>query len=147
MIGRRQETVEARRAIHRDAVEILRSEFDRPISLGEVASRVATSSRHLQRVFAETGGVGFCEYLRLVRMSRAAELLATGDLSVKEVAWCVGYGDSTQFSKAYKRTYGVSPSESRGRRHGNPDGRPDDDDFPEPAPARPLSLQQDLPGR
>lgn len=103
--------MDARRAIHRDAVEILRTEFDRPVRIEDVASRVATSPRHLQRVFAEMGGVGFRSSLRRIRMSRAAELLATGELSVKEVARLVGYGDPGQFSKAYKSTYGVSPSD------------------------------------
>jgi transcriptional regulator GlxA family with amidase domain len=113
---RRQGTVEARRAIHRDAVEILTTEFDRPIRIEEVARRVATSSRHLQRVFAEADGLGFREYLRQIRMSRAAELLATSDLPVAEVARHVGYGDPGQFSKTYKRAFGVSPSQTRTRR-------------------------------
>lgn len=48
-------------------------------------------------------------------MSHARDLLATTDLPVKEIATRVGYGDPSQFSKAFKDAYGASPSDSRGR--------------------------------
>jgi AraC-like DNA-binding protein len=46
-------------------------------------------------------------------MAHASELLATTQLPVKQIARRVGYDDPSQFSKAFKRTYGVSPSELR----------------------------------
>jgi AraC-like DNA-binding protein len=116
--GRRRSTEEARLAIFDDAVEIVTREFSRPITIEEIAGRVATSPRHLQRVFADVRGQGFRSYLRRVRMSNAMALLATTDLPVREVARRVGYGDHSQFSKAFKRTYGVSPSQARVIRRG-----------------------------
>jgi transcriptional regulator GlxA family with amidase domain len=111
--GRRPATQEARLAIFADAVEILAKESSRPIRIEEVARRVATSPRQLQRVFADVGGLGFRSYLGRLRMSKAADLLATTDMPVKVVATRVGYRDGSQFSKAFKRAYGLSPSQWR----------------------------------
>jgi AraC-like DNA-binding protein len=114
--GIRPATREARLAIFADAVEIIAAEYSRPIRIEEVSRRVATSPRQLQRVFADISGPGFRAHLRAVRMARATELLATTDLPVKEIAARVGYDDPSQFSKAFKRTYGVSPSQMRATR-------------------------------
>ena len=114
--GSRPATQEARQAIFADAVEIIAAEYSRPIRIEEISRRVATSPRQLQRVFADIGGSGFRSHLRAVRMARAKELLATTDLPVKEIATRVGYDDPSQFSKAFKHTYGMSPSQMRATR-------------------------------
>jgi transcriptional regulator GlxA family with amidase domain len=111
--GRRPATQESRLAIFAEAVEILADESSRPLRIGEVAGRLATSPRQLQRIFADVAGIGFRSYLRRLRMSKAAGLLAATPLPVKEVARRVGYGDASQFSKAFNRTYGMSPSQCR----------------------------------
>jgi transcriptional regulator GlxA family with amidase domain len=111
--SRRPATQESRLAIFAEAVEILADESSRPLRIDEVAGRVATSPRQLQRIFADVAGIGFRSYLRRLRMSKAADLLATTPIPVKEIARRVGYGDASQFSKAFKRTYGVSPSQCR----------------------------------
>jgi transcriptional regulator GlxA family with amidase domain len=114
--GRRPATQEARLAIFAEAVEILAKEWSRPLRIDDVARRVATSPRQLQRIFADVAGVGFRSYLTRLRMSSAAALLASTDLPVKEIARRVGYGDASQFSKAFKRAYGISPSKARAMR-------------------------------
>lgn len=111
--GSRPATQEARHAIFADAVEIIAAEYSRPIRIEEISRRVATSPRQLQRVFADVGGRGFRAHLRAVRMARATELLATSDLAVKEIATRVGYDDPSQFSKAFKHTHGMNPSQMR----------------------------------
>lgn len=111
--ARRPATRAARLALFTEAAEILEKEASRPITLEEIAQRIATSPRQLQRVFTENAGQGFRSYLRRLRLSKAAELLAGTDLPVREIADAVGYGDASQFAKAFKRMYGVSPSRYR----------------------------------
>lgn len=111
--GSRSSTQKARLEIFADAVEIIAAEYSRPIRIEEVSRRVATSPRQLQRVFADVGGRGFREHLRAIRMAHATELLARTQLPVKLIARRVGYDDASQFSKAFKRTYGMSPSKLR----------------------------------
>jgi transcriptional regulator GlxA family with amidase domain len=111
--GKRPATRAARRTLFAEAAEILANEASRPITLEEVAHRIATSPRQLQRVFTEHAGLGFRSYLRRLRLSNAADLLTGTDLSVGEIADAVGYGDASQFAKSFKRMYGVSPSRYR----------------------------------
>ena len=92
-----------------EALEIMRRDMARPIEVDGVARELATSRRQLQRVLQDVTGCGFRECLRLVRMRHAAELLQEG-VRVREVATRVGYRQPAQFSKAFKRVYGVSPS-------------------------------------
>ena len=111
--AQRATTHHARCEIFEKAVALLRSEYPRRITVTEVSHRLAVSPRQLQRIFSDRAGMGFRSYLTHVRMSSAAELLATTDMAVKEVAERVGYRDASQFTKAFKRAHAVRPTEWR----------------------------------
>lgn len=119
--GRRATTHELRTEIFREAAQLVAAEFSRPLTTEEVARRVATSPRQLRRSFSEVGGTSFRSYVRRVRMLRAAHLLAATDLPVSEIARRVGYREPSQFTKAFKRTYGATPSDLRDRRRDSTD--------------------------
>src|ERR671916_681591 len=106
----RPTTIRHRTSLFRDAVAIVESEYGSDLSLDEIARRVASSRRQLQRSYAEIGNTTFREHLTAVRMDRAAELLATRGLTVREVAQRVGYRQPAQFAKAFRRHHGVAPS-------------------------------------
>lgn len=112
----REATAERRRALFQDAVEIIEREYARDLELDEVARRVATSRRQLQRAFAESGGTSFRSHLGEVRMRHARELLAEGVLPVRDVARQVGYRQPAQFAKAFRRRFGAPPSSFRAGR-------------------------------
>src|SRR6476659_3109994 len=76
---------------------------------------VAVSRRQLQRAYAEIGDTTFREHLTAVRMDRAAEMLSSRSLTVREVAHRVGYRQPAQFAKAFRRRHGVAPSTYRAR--------------------------------
>jgi len=79
-------TQQARRALFDDAAAIVHAEYARDLTPDEVARRIATSRRQLQRVFAEVGGTSFSEYLTRVRLDRAADLLRESTAAVPEIA-------------------------------------------------------------
>ena len=81
------------------------------LCLHDIAREVATSDRQLQRVFAEFAGSAFRDELAAVRMQHGAALLQTTDLTVVEIARRVGYRQSAQFAKAFRRHHGVSPTD------------------------------------
>lgn len=83
---------------------------EQDLTLQVVAREVATSGRQLQRVLAEVRDTSFRDELCRIRMERATELLRAGWCPVKEVAAAVGYRNATQFSKAFRRHQGVTPS-------------------------------------
>ena len=73
------------------------------LSLDDIARRIASSRRQLQRAYSEIGSTTFREHLTQVRMDRAAELLARRGMTVREVAHRVGYRQPAQFAKAFRR--------------------------------------------
>ena len=109
----RPSTIRLRASLLEDANAIVERDFAADLSLDDIARRVASSRRQLQRAYAEIGGTTFREHLTRVRMDRAAELLASRALTVREVAHRVGYRQPAQFAKAFRRHRGVSPSDFR----------------------------------
>jgi AraC family transcriptional regulator of adaptative response / methylphosphotriester-DNA alkyltransferase methyltransferase len=109
-------TITLRGSLLRDAVAIVESEYDRDLDLDDVARRVATSRRQLQRAYSEIGNTTFRTHLTHVRMKRAAEMLQATSMSVRDVATRVGYRQPAQFAKAFRRHHGCSPSEYREHR-------------------------------
>jgi AraC family transcriptional regulator, regulatory protein of adaptative response / methylphosphotriester-DNA alkyltransferase methyltransferase len=118
----RATTVALRTDLYSDAVSIVEAEYGADLDLDDIARRVASSRRQLQRAYAEIGHTTFREHLTAVRMRRAAELLAGGRLTVREVARRVGYRQPAQFAKAFRRATGASPSEYRVGLHANGNG-------------------------
>ena len=112
--AKRPATVQRRRALFLDAARIIDLEFNEKLALDDVARRVATSRRQLQRAFAEAGETSFRAYIQRVRMERAAELLRSSMTPVNQVASAVGYRQPAQFAKAFRRHHGAPPSVFRG---------------------------------
>ncbi len=111
----RPATIRHRTSLFEDATAIVETEFASDLSLDDIARRVASSRRQLQRAYAEIGETTFRDHLTAVRMDRAAEMLSSHGLTVREVAHRVGYRQPAQFAKAFRRHHDISPSAYRGR--------------------------------
>jgi AraC family transcriptional regulator, regulatory protein of adaptative response / methylphosphotriester-DNA alkyltransferase methyltransferase len=109
----RPSTIRLRASLLEEANEIVARDYASDLSLDDIARRVASSRRQLQRAYAEIGNTTFRDHLTRVRMDRAAELLATRMFTVREVAHRVGYRQPAQFAKAFRRHRGVAPSDYR----------------------------------
>jgi transcriptional regulator GlxA family with amidase domain len=112
-VTNRPTTVARRRELYEEAVDMIEREYDRALELEDVAQRIATSRRQLQRAFAEVGQTSFRAHLAAVRMRCALELLRAGRAPVREVAMTVGYRQPAQFAKAFRRHHGIPPSSLR----------------------------------
>ena len=98
-------------------VRYVRDNYAQEITLASAAKEYSVSPEHLSRCFKRDTGFGFCEYLGLIRLQHAEQLLSTApDLSVSEVAYSSGFNDSNYFSDKFKREYGVSPMKFRNSR-------------------------------
>lgn len=109
----RPATIRLRTSLFEDAVAIVEAEYASDLSLDDIARRVASSRRQLQRAYSEIGETTFREHLTAVRMDRAAELLRIRGLTVRDVAHRVGYRQPAQFAKAFRRHHGIAPSDYR----------------------------------
>jgi AraC family transcriptional regulator of adaptative response / methylphosphotriester-DNA alkyltransferase methyltransferase len=117
-------TITLRRSLYDEATRIVADEYAADLELDEIARRVASSRRQIQRVFAEVGHTTFREHLARVRMDRAAELLAGDGVTVREVAARVGYRQPAQFAKAFRRHVGQAPAAYREQRQRAGNGGP-----------------------
>jgi AraC family transcriptional regulator len=102
---------EARDRLHADITS-------RP-TLAELADAVGVHPVTLARAFRRTFGCTVGEYLRRLRIERAAEQLVSGDQPLAEIALAAGFADQSHFSNVFRRRTGMSPSafrrEARGR--------------------------------
>jgi AraC-like DNA-binding protein len=73
------------------------------------------SSSYLPRLFKQQTGVAMGKWLSECRLQRAAQLLANGYMSVKEIAHSVGYGHASSFIRAFERLFARAPARYRRR--------------------------------
>lgn len=95
------------------AIALLRDDPARAWSLNELASEVGVSRSVLASRFATNVGQPPMQYLARCRLELAARLLDGGDTTVAGVARRVGYGSEAAFSRAFKRSTGVTPRDWR----------------------------------
>lgn len=93
------------------ARDILASRLENPPSISELTQQVGLCDRTLRRGFRELFGTTVIGYLSLLRMKQAEQLLREGKLSIGEVANLVGYSHLGHFSAAFKRQFGITPSQ------------------------------------
>jgi len=87
-----------------------------PVRLSFLAQYVAkTSPGHLARLFRQQHGVSFTDYLRELRMQKAADLLRRTRLPIQRIAASVAYDDPSRFATHFRRRFGLTPRGFRGQ--------------------------------
>jgi AraC family transcriptional regulator len=89
------------------------SHFDEDISLDQLARQVRFSPFHLHRLFAETMGETPKQLTMRLRLSRAAVMLLISKDSVLDIALSCGFQSHEVFSRAFRRRFGMTPSDYR----------------------------------
>ena len=90
-------------------IALLREKLAAPPNLEEIGRAVGCSSFHLSRTFSAATGLTIPQYVRQLRMERAAELLKSGKFNVTETALEVGYSSLSHFSQAFHEAFGCCP--------------------------------------
>ncbi len=93
------------------AIDYIDQNFPERITLDDLAASCHVSRRHFFRLFEQAVGVAPMEYLKKVRLQKAAEMLVTTNYNVTEVAFACGFNDSNYFSSLYHKEFGMSPSQ------------------------------------
>lgn len=83
------------------------------LSLSVLAQEFHLNPQYISQLFKNEIGVNFLSYLTNIRMEKAKKLLLSTSLSVAEVAEQSGYGDYRVFTKVFKKSEGVTPSQYR----------------------------------
>ena len=93
----------------RAAVEWLCANAYEPLSVTRLATSVGMSATSFHRHFKAVTGYSPLAYQRHIRLIDARRLIATGATSVTRAAFATGYASASQFSREYKRLFGVPP--------------------------------------
>ena len=113
---RRQSTQEAdeqeERPINR-LTRYLQEHLAEEISLSVLADEFHLSAQYISQLFKSEIGVNFLAYLTNIRMEKAKQLLLSTSLSIGEVSEQSGYGDYRVFTKVFKKSEGITPSQYR----------------------------------
>lgn len=91
----------------------LQKHLSEEMSLSVLADEFHLNPQYISRLFKNEIGVNFLTYLTNIRMEKAKKLLLSTALSITDVAERAGYTDYRVFTKVFKKTEGVTPSQYR----------------------------------
>ncbi len=91
--------------------DYIQNNYKKDISLEDISREVDMSTYYFSKLFKETTGSNFIEYLTNLRIDHAKKLLLEGELSMKEICAEIGYTDPNYFSRIFKKCVGLTPTE------------------------------------
>jgi len=89
--------------------------LDQPIARGEVAAHVGLSPEAFSRFFKRRTGRTLTEYIHQLRVTQACDRLRSGDDTIAEIAFAVGFGNLANFNRVFKRLRRMTPRDYRRR--------------------------------
>lgn len=101
------------RKVIRDVERIIQNRYKENITIKQLSDEVYMSPSHLQCIFKKETGSTINDYITVVRIEKAKELLKKPDLKIYDVSNLVGYQDTNYFAKVFKKVVGVNPAEYR----------------------------------
>ena len=97
----------------RKALIYITENFRCGITLESTAEHLGLSPTYFSELFSREIGASFKSYLDTLRFSHAKELLAFSSLPISEIHTLAGFDDYANFSRRFKKKYGITPSEYR----------------------------------
>ena len=91
---------------------------DEDLNIAAIAARHGVSLRYLQKLF-EADGASFSEFVLSARLTRAYRLVTNplqSNRTISDIAYDVGFNDLSYFNRAFRRRFGLTPSEARHER-------------------------------
>jgi AraC family transcriptional regulator len=97
----------------RQARDLLRARFTEHLTLAEIAKTVAVHPVHLAQMFHKSYCCTVGDYVRQLRIEYACHELATSEAPIVDIALAAGFCDQSHFTRTFKRSTGVAPSQYR----------------------------------
>ena len=94
------------------AISYIESHYGKNVKISDIADYVGLNRSYLYTIFKKHMGMSIQDYLISYRMKKACDFLALPQATIGNVAYSVGY-DPLTFSKIFKRTIGISPTDYR----------------------------------
>lgn len=91
----------------------IENNYSGDINLTVLSKEFTISSKYLSSIFKKETGINLNRYINLVRIQRAEEMLLQTDISIQDISYLCGYGDSSYFIKVFREIVGKTPIEYR----------------------------------
>lgn len=95
-------------------IHLMEKNLHHELSLEEIAQSINLSSSRLRHLFKAEVGISPAQYLKMLRMQRAKDLIETTFLNMKQIMNRIGVSDKRHFAKDFKKIYGLTPAQYRG---------------------------------
>lgn len=96
-----------------DAIDLMQTHIEQPLSTAELAGRIGVSRRQLERLFQQYRGCTPTEYYMALRLEHARVLLLETGLSILNVALASGFSSQSHFGACYREHFGRTPGAER----------------------------------
>jgi two-component system response regulator YesN len=97
------------------AINYIDANYDKPISLADIAKCCHLSVSRLAHVFKEQMGITIVDYVTSVRVERAKQLLLATEQNCTEICFQVGYNNQSYFTRTFKDLVGMTPRQFRAK--------------------------------
>ena len=91
----------------------INANYNKQISLDELANKSGYSKSRFSHIFSETVGSSPIKYQNDIRLKNACEMLTSSNLSIAEISRICGFSDPLYFSRIFKRKHNTSPTHYR----------------------------------
>lgn len=95
------------------SIKYMNDNYERDISIADVAKYVFLSPSYFTRIFKEEIGISPMNYLLKIRVERAKELLDGSEMKVGDIAQMVGFSNQQRFNEIFKKYTGITPLKFR----------------------------------
>lgn len=101
-----------------EIMEYVNHNYNKNISLNDLASRLYLSSAYLSKYIKQHLGMNFIDLLNKTRLDHAVEALINSEDSIAQIALNVGFSNLASFNRTFKEKYSTTPSNYRKQFHG-----------------------------
>lgn len=95
------------------ALKYVQENYRNDLTMAEVANHISLNYSYFSILFKEKIGMNFVDYLRMIRIEKAKELLQNSIYKIYEVSEMVGYNNTKHFTTTFRALTGISPKEFR----------------------------------
>lgn len=104
---------QSQKQIYYDIMDYIKTNISKNLKISDIAQAFGYNEKYLSHRFAEIIGIPLKQYILKAKMDTANFMLTDTNKSISEIAGSLGFSDSHNFTRAYKKQTGLTPSEYR----------------------------------
>lgn len=109
-----EQTINIRRI--EPAIQYINTHFMEEVRLSDLAKECCMSPNYFHKLFTTALHTTPVNYISLLRMNTALQLLVNNECNIKEIAYQLGFNDDAYFSRVFRKYYGITPGEYKRKR-------------------------------